>query len=502
MPPIALDRAKAPFVLVIDIGSSSLRGFVYDAQARQVSELHARQSYKAHTTEDGGAELDPAEMFEAYCRVIDNLVSMLAGRVEVAAVATLTLATNLLGLDAHGVPVTPAYLYSDTRCAGAVAALRAAHDWTPIYRRTGAPLHTSYLPARLVWLREEQPAVFGKVARWASLGEYFQLRLFGHAAVSYSFASWSGMLNHQTLDWDDEVLVIAGVTREQLSRVAPPDAGLQGLIGEFAARWKMLDQTPFFPAISDGAAANLGSGCVDRTRAAVTVGTSAAMRVVLPVQEGMERLPPGLWLYRVDETRGLLGGSLNNGGNVFAYLREVLVLPDDAELEKEMSALDPDSHGLTILPFFAGERSPGYRGDATAAIVGWRFATRGIEIWRAAVEAISYRLALIGELLTRAVGAPQEIVASGAALEHSRGWVQILADVLGAPVTLSGEPEASSRGAALVALRALEVIEDVTDLPAAMGETYEPCQAHHEIYRAARERQEKLYDRLLAERAK
>ncbi|HZQ09541.1 MAG TPA: gluconokinase [Anaerolineae bacterium] len=496
MPSVPIAAAHAPFILVIDVGSSSLRAMVYDAQANEVEGLRARRTYQADATDDGGLTLDPHDMFEAFTSALDQVVTT-AKDINIAAVSASSLAYNVLALDANGEPVTPAFIYSDTRDAGAVEKLRAAYDWSPIYSRTGCPLHTSYLPARLVWLRETQPDIFSNAAHWVSLYEYFLLRLFGCARQSHSFAAWSGMLNHATLDWDEEVLQIAGVRREQFSPLAGANDCLSGLWNEFAERWKQLAIIPWFPAFGDGALANIGSGCFDETSVAVTVGTSGAMRVVMDAEQGLKHLPHGLWMYRVDERAGLVGGSLNNGGNIFAYLSNLLQIPDRATLEAELEAMSPDAHGLTMLPFFAGERSPGYRGDARATLTGWNFGTSTVEIWRAAIEAVSYRFALIYQLLREAIPPPQRVLASGGALIHSRAWVQILADVLGVPVTASGEEEASARGAALMALRALGVIQTLGDIPAAMGETFAPRPENFAIYARARERQKSLYHLVL-----
>jgi gluconokinase len=305
------------------------------------------------------------------------------------------------------------------------------------------------------------------------------------------------MFNHETLDWDPEVLGLAGIGRAQLSPLVSVNTGMTGLCRELGARWESLAQIPWYPALGDGAVANLGSGCVDETQVAVTVGTSGAMRVVMPAAEGLQKLPPGLWMYRVDEADGLVGGSLNNGGNVLSYLSQVLQVPASAMRERELAALQPDAHGLTILPFFAGERSPGYRGEARAAITGLSFSTTPTELWRAALEAIAYRFAAIYDRLRLAIPKPRQIVASGAALLHSPVWVQLIADTLGVPVTASGEDEASARGAALLALRALHIVSSLSALPGALGETCFPDPVHFEIYRRARERQELLYHLLL-----
>lgn len=494
MASVHLQLAQAPFVLVFDLGTSSLRAMLFDALARDVEGFTARRTYHADTDDRGKSTLDPRAMFDAFCEVLDELAAKID--FEIAGVAASSLASNVLALDINDEPLTPAFLYSDTQNARAVERLRAAHDWTGLYARTGCPLHTSYLPARLVWLRETQPEIFVRTARWVSLYEYFMLRIFGRAELSHSFAAWTGMLNHATLDWDEQALKIAGVTPAQFSPLASAYAGQTRLRASYSARWRALANVPWLPALGDGAVANLGSGCADPSRLAVTVGTSGAMRVVLPAQAAESGVPRGLWMYRVDEADGLVGGSLNNGGNVFSYYTRTLQLPASDTLQQELAAMPPDAHGLTILPFFAGERSPGYRGDARAAVVGWSLGATPVEIWRATLEAIAYRFAAIYDLM-REITPAREFIASGAALEHSRVWVQIIADVLGAPVTVSGEAEASARGAALIALRARRVIPDFSALPAVAGETFSPRADHFEIYRHARERQKMLYHLLL-----
>lgn len=496
MSAVSLSNAQVPFILVIDIGTSSLRAMVYDAQGREVQDFLARRPYHPQVTEDGGSTLDPRTMFAHLTGAIDEILALAQGKMEFGAVAASSLASNMLALDAQGEPLTPAFLYADTRNAAQVEKLRAAYDWAPIYARTGCPLHTAYLPARLLWLRETAPEVFRQAAQFVSLHEYMLWRLFGRTGVSRSFAAWLGMFNHATNDWDEQALHIAGVRREQMSRLFSVDESLLILQGEFATRWTPLANIPWYMALGDGAVANIGSGCADETRVAVTIGTSGAMRVVMPAQKGIHALPRGLWMYRVDETDGLLGGSLTDGGSIFAYLRQFLVLPGMNELETQLEAMLPDAHGLTMLPFFGGERSPGYHGNARASLNGWSLSTSAADLWRAALEAVAYRFAAIYELLGTSI-APREIIASGGALLNSKVWIGILADVLNVPVTASGEDESSARGAALVALRSLGVIGRFDELPAALGETYLPNAVKHDVYMAARERQNRMYHSLL-----
>src|SRR5256886_4655021 len=155
-----------------------------------------------------------------------------------------------------------------------------------------------------------------------------------------------------------------------------------------------------------------------------------------------------------DWSSDVCSSDLSDGGGLYGWMNDALALSDDAkETEKELAAMQPDAHGLTILPFWAGERSTGWTSNARGAILGLTMHTRPVEILRAAMEAVSYRFALIARALEPfAPGA--EIVASGGALSASVTWSQMLSDVLGRPIYLSNVAEASSRGAVLLALGA------------------------------------------------
>jgi gluconokinase len=148
------------------------------------------------------------------------------------------------------------------------------------------------------------------------------------------------------------------------------------------------------------------------------------------------------------------------------------------------------------LPFWTGERSTGWTPDARGAILGLTLQTRPIEILRAAMEAIAYRFALIArELETLAPGA--SLMASGHALRSSQTWVQILADVLGRRVGVSELTEASTRGAALLALEAAGKIQSIEEFSVPVEKIFEPRMSHHERYVAGLERQQQIYETII-----
>jgi gluconokinase len=362
-------------------------------------------------------------------------------------------------------------------------------------------LHPSYLPARIAWLKRTRLAVARRVRHWMSAAEYLALRLFGELRVSLSMASATGLFDQHALSWDADVLAALDLTPDELSPLADLDAPFTALRGEFARRWPALARVPWLPAAGDGACANVGSGCVSAERAALSLGTSGALRVLFRRSGAAERVevPRGLWLYRLDRDRLLVGGAISNGGSVRRWLAHALALPPAQELERTISELPADGHGLTVLPFLAGERSPDWSLSASSAVVGLTLNTTPAEIVRAAMEAVAYRLVIIRRLLAERFPEARTVVASGGALAHSPTWARIIADALGEPIELSRDEEASLRGAALLALESAGAIGDVADRPPPAGERVMPDAGRHARYAAAIERYRSL-DRLIAER--
>jgi gluconokinase len=482
-------------VLALDVGTSSTRARVFDEAGRAQPFAEGQVAYEPRTTPDGGVELDADALLAAATSALDaGLAGCGARAAEIAGVGASVFWHSLLALDGAGRPLTPVITWADTRSAPAVAALRRAHDERRIHARTGAPLHSAFFPAKLRWLRESRPEVFARAAVWCGFGEYLHARLTGRRATSLSMASGTGLLDQGTGGWDADMLALAGIAAEQL----PPidDSAAPGLVAPHAARWPALAHVPWYPARGDGACSNVGSDCWGPRRVALNIGTSAALRVVLPEPPGPHAGAPwGLWRYRVDARRALVGGATSEGGNVLAWCRRHLALPaDPVALETAIAAVEPDGHGLTALPFLAGERSPGWRSEARAAVTGLSLDSGAVEITRALLESVALRLAEVYERL-RPLAAPDHVVvASGGALAHSPTWAQIVTDALGVPVALGGDAEASARGAALLAMEALGVAMGEAPIP---SRVLRPAPERHTRYRAARERQRLAYDNIV-----
>src|SRR6185295_8223714 len=259
--------------------------------------------------------------------------------------------------------------------------------------------------------------------RWLSFPEFLFEKLFGRPGASISMVSATGLWNQNAGDYDQESLAALPIRRDQLPDPATFDKSETELLPEYKAMWPAYAGAQWFPALGDGACNNLGSGCIDGTRASLMVGTTGAMRLV--VEAPSIEIPKGLWCYRVDHKRFVIGGALSNGGEVFAWAKRTLQLPKDQEARLE--AADPGTHRLTVLPFFSGERTPYWRADLRAAVTGLSFSTEPFDMLRASLEAVALGFSEIYRLLTSRWEAPVEVIASGGALLRSPGWTQMMA---------------------------------------------------------------------------
>jgi gluconokinase len=490
---VALSRALDPLVLAIDIGSTAARGDILDAAGRPVEGGRQKIPHQFTTAPDGTSQIDPDAIVEDVETIITALVrdDRLAGRI--GGVALDTFASSLVAVGADRRACSPCFTYADSRCADQVSELRRTLDEQAVQQRTGCRLHTSYLAPRLQWLRETEPDIFSKAQQWMSLGEYVYLRILGVTAAGTSTAAWTGLLDRRTGKWDAELLAACGVRAEQLSEVRDPSQPITEVDPAVSRRWPPLAGAVWFPVISDGFASNMGAGARDESAIAAAVATSGAMRVLV---HGMpESIPSGLWCYRVDADRSLLGGAVNDVGRVVSWFESTVRFSPDDDLNGILAA-PPESSTPLVLPYYSGERSTGWAAKAHAVFTGISSATTGAMLFRGAMEGVAISYARIAEQLRLVAGQPQRILASGRVAQDLPDLLQILTDVLEAPVIPVTIKRSTLRGTALIALDVLA--PDVAREPSATGAIRRPVGDRASYYSTRRQEYQTLYDATVA----
>ena len=347
-----MPRTRTPLVLAVDIGTSSVRTALFDLRGTRVSASLAQREHEVTHSSEGAAELDPAILEAGFLHCL-NLTLPSARQHPIMAVGISCFWHSLIGVGSRGAALTPIYTWADARCRDDAARLRAEMSERAYHARTGCMLRASYWPAKLRWLARQKRGFFKQIDRWQSPSEWLLDKFCenGGETCAHGMATGTGIYNPSTLQWEDDFLHLCGLRKSQVPTVSDEPLRLKT---NLARQFPQLAEALWWPAIGDGAAGNLGSGATQPGRAAINVGTSAAFRVM---REGRKATSPfGLFAYRVDTRRYVVGGAVSNAGNLRAWCRRELNLPgSDATLDEALAARPEPLRSLVTLPFWSAE---------------------------------------------------------------------------------------------------------------------------------------------------
>jgi len=488
------------YIIGIDIGTTNTKAVAFTDKGEVLGSAGA--SYSVFTDAGGRHELDPGQLLEAVVTALREVRRKIATGEGLAGISFSCAFHSLIAVDDSGMPMTRAMTWADLRPSPQAKALKGSEAGKSIYRHTGVPIHAMSPLCKLLWLKENSPAIFGQAARFISIKEYIWWRLFGKYQVDHSIASATGLLETRKRDWYPESLELAGIGPGQLSAPVPCTHVERVLLPEARVLLGLLPEgLPFIIGGGDGSLANLGSSAVRPGETALTIGTSGAIRMtaVSPQDDPQERV----FSYILSDGLYICGGATNNGGNVIQwYVDKVLggKEGDEGELNRRIAEADtvsPGCEGLIFLPYLQGERAPVWNADAKGVFFGVRSVHEQRHFMRAILEGISYSLYQIGASMEETTGPIKHIYASGG-WTRSPSWLQLMADVFRKKIYITGVADASAIGAAIMGLYALGIIADL-DAAASLVrivQTYEPDEARHVVYQANYKIFSQLYGRL------
>jgi gluconokinase len=482
-------------VIGIDIGTTSAKAGAFDADGRQTGATEV--GYPLLEPEPGCAVQEPLVVVDAVVEATRAAVAAAhAARLDVAGLAFATAMHSLVGLDAGGTPLTLLITWADQRASAQAERLR--RERPHLHGETGTPLHPMAPLSKLVWFREERPELFARVARWCGIKELVVHRLTGAWITEHSSASGTGLMRLTTLDWHEEALEVAGITRAQLPELASTKH-IMSLTAEGAAALGCPADLPLVLGAGDGPLANLGVGAVAPGVAACSIGTSGALRLMVDAP-AVDPRGRG-FCYMLTEDRWVVGGSINNGGVVLRWARDALAPElgehDAAKLMDIAAQAPPGSEALVMLPYLLSERAPHWSALARGAYVGLTRAHRREHLVRAAIEGVCQQLALVLASLRDAGNDVREIRATGG-FARSPLWRQMLCDALGQPIGFPDGHQGSGFGAALLGMEALGIIRSLDRAAEliAVDEIRTPDASASEVYASMLPIFDALYDAL------
>ncbi len=480
-------------VIGIDTGTTATKGIAAgpDGSLRAQTSVH----YTLSVPGSGRAELDPLALRNAAVKaLIDVATACRDNGDHVIAIGLSAFLHAVVPMDAAGSPLGALVTWADGRAAEQSERIVAEGRGKRLQARTGTPVHPMSPLTKLAWWRDNDPDTLRKTPRWGGVKE---LVLAGLAdapfAVDLSIASGTGLYDIHERRWDPEALALAGVRAEQLAEVLPTTTRLR-LRADVAQAAGLDPETPLIIGAADGPLANLGVGATPAGVAAISLGTSGALRTVVdrPTADKAGRL----FCYALTEDRWVIGGAVNNAGSVVRWAGQSFAggfeRPGaegedaderDAALLIEAQGAPAGSDGLLCLPYLLGERAPWWRPGLRGAYLGLRREHGRAHLVRSAVEGVCQQLALVKDSFT-AEGIPLSAVRATGGAAASELWVGVLAATLDLPVSVADTPEGTALGACLLARHA---IGELPDLDAAaelipLGSRTDPDPGNAELY--------------------
>jgi gluconokinase len=376
--------------------------------------------------------------------------------------------------------------WADARSADIATGIRASSRAESLYRTTGAPISSMLPLCKIIWLKENKPDLFSRTYKFISIKEFIWYKLFREYKVDHSIACGTGLFNITTLTWDAYALQLAGITTQQLSDPVTTSYLRHSAVEQSTISGLMAD-SKFFIGSSDGCLANLGTLAINPGVAAITIGTSGAVRV--SSNRPVYNFKAMTFNYILDETSFVCGGPVNNGGIAVEWFvkkignKETPSSQEYTTFFNEAEAVKAGSQGLIFLPYITGERAPVWDAKSCGVFFGISTAHKHATFFRAVLEGVSFSLNEILNIIETSTETITQVNVSGGFI-HSKTWMQILADITGKKLCIIQTEDASAIGAALLSMKALHVITDYNSLlKNKKVSSVEPDMASHEKYK-------------------
>lgn len=493
------------YLIGVDIGTTSTKSIAFDLEGNVLSKCNI--GYNLYNPHPSWSEQDTEEIFRA---VLDSIKQVTKEndikKNRLLGVSFSSAMHSVIAVDRAGMPLTNCIIWADTRSYEYAEELKKIEIGQRIYMKTGTPIHPMSPLCKLCWIRDNEQEIFNKAYKFISIKEYIFFKLFNQFIIDYSIASATGMFDINNFIWNKESLDYIGISEEKLSTPVPTTYSINGLNEVYADYMNIPKDITFIIGASDGCLANLGADAIKDGDAAVTIGTSGAIRVISKTAQNDSSRR--IFSYILTENHYVLGGPVNNGGIIYRWFRDNFATVEiesarqlgiDAYdiLNLEASKVNVGADGLIFLPYLLGERAPYWDANSKGVFFGVNIKHKREHFLRAVLEGVMFGIYDVGRALEETTGKINTIYATGGFV-RSELWVQMLADIFNKKVVIAESYESSCLGAAVVGMKGLNIINNIEDVDKMIpiSKVFEPNENNHKIYMKNFNIYKKLYRKI------
>lgn len=488
------------YFMGIDISTTSAKALIVDESGNVIAIGSTPQPISQ--PQPLWSEQNPSDWWDGVVSAIQSALTeaRIAGE-QIASIGLTGQMHGLVMLDADGAVLRPAILWNDQRTQAECDWITERVGFERLIELTGNRALTGFTAPKIIWVRDNEPDVYGRCAHVLLPKDYIRYRLTDTYATDLAGAAGTSLLNVKARDWSDEVIDALEIPRDWLPPVHEGTQITGTVSASVAALTGLKAGTPVVGGGGDQAAGAVGMGCVSPDTIGLTVGTSGVVFAPLDTYAYEPQGRLHAFCHAVPDAWHYMGVMLSAAGSLQWY-RDTLA-PDVAfdALLAEAENVPAGSDGLLFLPYLTGERTPHPDPDARGAFIGLTSRhTRG-HMTRAVLEGVAYGMKDMFTLIAES-GLPESYtvrISGGGA--KSPLWQQIIADVLEAPLLNVNTVEAGAMGAALLGAVAVGVFDSVQaacDATIQTGDVVQPSQETRAAYDVGYAAYRKLYPALKA----
>jgi gluconokinase len=451
------------YIIGIDIGTGSTKAIGMDSKGSIIAD--SQFFYPTQSLHPGFSEQDPEVIWKAFADCIKKITDKV--KYHPVSISLSSAMHSLMVMDKNNEPITSLITWADTRSGDIAQRIRKLPEAEKLYQITGTPIHSMTPLCKIIWLKENAPEIFATAFKFISIKEYIWYKLFKVYEIDYSIASATGLFDIQHLKWNDFSLQLCGINSSRLSEIVPTHFLRKGPDSSIASALNISSETFFCIGASDGCLANVGSYAVEKGTAALTIGTSGAVRIAS--SKPIFDFDSMSFNYLLDEETFICGGPVNNGGNVIDWLFEAILNnahptnEDFKNLFELIDAIPRGSKGLIFLPYLFGERAPVWDEKSSGIFFGIKSFHTNAFFLRATLEGICYSMKQVLEIVELSTEKILQLNISGGFI-RSKTWTNILANITGKKLSVVETEDSSAIGAALLNMKALKMIDHYDSL--------------------------------------
>lgn len=434
--------------LGIDLGTSAVKAVLLDDSDRVVATGTA--PLEVSRPRPLWSEQSPSDWWNA----TTSAVASLREQTNLETVRGVGLSGQMHGatlLDESDVPLRPAILWNDGRSTAACAELEARVD--RFRARCGNLAMPGFTAPKLLWVRDNEPEIFGRIRRVLLPKDFLRLKMSGDFASDVADASGTLWLDIEKRDWSDPLLAACDLSREVMPRLFEGTEATGTLRPEVAAAWGMA-RVPVAAGAGDQAAGAIGAGVIASGDASLALGTSGVLFVAgdrfRPFPEravhAFCHALPGRWHQM---------SVILSAASCLSWVAKLTGARDETALLDEIAARDRPADRLLFLPYLSGERTPHNDPSAAGVFMGLDHETDRAQLGRAVLEGVAFALADAKQALVDSGTEIGEVSVIGGGA-RSALWGRILASALRQPLVYrEGAEVGPAQGAARLARMAV-----------------------------------------------